>query len=252
MKAFNPADLVIWLDNDMLVVNKPSGLPTLVNGYNPEAPFLVGIMKTVFNPIWTVHRLDRETSGLIVFARTPTAHKSLNSQFEKRQAFKTYHALVTGDPSWVENTVNLPLRPDGDRKHRTVVDTRRGKPSSTYFRVMERFFDFALIEAIPRTGRTHQIRVHLAAVGIPVVADKLYGNGQPLQFSESENLIKGKKKREISLLKRLGLHSYSLTLLHPSSGSELNFAAPYPEDLANTLNYLHKNLARKRPVLTSY
>jgi len=247
MRKINPADLVLWFDNDLLVVNKPSGLPTLVDGYDPKAPFLAGIMKTVFNPIWIVHRLDRETSGLIVFARTPPAHKSLNTQFEKRQALKTYRALVVGNPSWEEKTVNLPLHPDGDRKHRTVVDAHQGKPSLTFFRVMERFDQYTLVEAIPRTGRTHQIRVHLAAQGHPLAVDPLYGNGQAVILSEFKNSLKGEKKGETPLLKRLGLHAYSLTLVHPTSGQELDFVAPYPRDLAITLRYLQKNLVRNEP-----
>jgi RluA family pseudouridine synthase len=247
MRKINPADLVMWYDDDLLVVNKPSGLPTLVDGYDPEAPFLAGIIKTVFNPVWVVHRLDRETSGLIVFARTASAHKSLNTQFEKRQAFKTYHALVIGDPPWEERTVNLPLRPDGDRKHRTVIDDQRGKSSLTYIRVMERFIQFTLVEAIPRTGRTHQIRVHLAATGHPLAVDTLYGNGQAVLLSELEYSFKGKKKRETSLLQRLGLHAYSLKLVHPTSGRELDFVAPYPRDLAITLRTLHRNSVKNKP-----
>jgi RluA family pseudouridine synthase len=247
MEKINPADLVIWSDDDLLVVNKPSGLPTLVDGYNAEAPFLVGIMKTAFNPIWVVHRLDRETSGLIVFARTPSAHRSLNTQFEKRQAIKTYHALVVGNPTWEKSTNELPLRPDGDRKHRTVIDPHHGKPSLTVFRVMERFIRYTLVEAIPRTGRTHQIRVHLAALGFPVAVDPLYGDGQPLALSEFEHSSKGKEIQETQLLKRLGLHAYSLNLAHPTSGMALDFNAPYPKDLAITLRYLQKSLAKNNP-----
>ena len=240
MNKLNPIDLILWHDDILLIVNKPAGLLTLVDGYDPKLPFLVGLLKSVFNPLWVVHRLDRETSGVMVFARTPEAHRALNTQFERRQAFKTYHALVTGSPTWIEKLVDLPLRPDGDRKHRTVVDPHRGKPSATNLRVLERIGRFTLVEAIPRTGRTHQIRVHLGAQGHPVVVDPLYGDGRAIMLSELNPAYKGRKEYEAPLLGRLGLHAHSLTLTHPMSGEELCFDAPYPQDLVTTLRYLHK------------
>ena len=170
-----PEILVLYLDNHLLVVAKPAGLPTLVDGYHPEAPYLVGVLKATYGRLWVVHRLDRETSGVIVFARTAAAHRPLNTQFEQRQALKPYHALVQGLPAWDSQNIHLPLRPDGDRRHRTVVDPQHGKPAETGLRVLERFDRCALLQAVPHTGRTHQIRAHLAALGHPIAADPLYG-----------------------------------------------------------------------------
>ncbi len=170
-----PSDLVIWHDDALLVVNKPAGLPTLVDGYDPQAPFLAGILKKDWDPLWIVHRLDRQTSGVIIFARTALAHRDLNIQFEKRLAQKTYHALVIGSPDWSEKSISLPLRANGDRKHRTVIDAQRGKAARTDFSLLETFADYALVAAQPRSGRTHQIRAHLAAIGHPIVMDLLYG-----------------------------------------------------------------------------
>lgn len=219
-----PAGLVLWADEALLVVDKPAGLPTLVDGYHPEAPFLVGWLKSVYDPLWVVHRLDRDTSGALVFARSAEAHRSLNTQFERRQASKCYHALALGDPSWEEKTVDLPLQVDGDRRHRTVVDTRRGKASLTRLRILERFKGCFLVEATPLTGRTHQIRAHLAAVGHPIATDRLYG-GEPQSWID-----------------RLALHALSLTLFHPTTGEQMTFQTPYPGDFSSALEQMRMGI----------
>jgi RluA family pseudouridine synthase len=237
-----PIDLVLWETEEFLVVNKPAGLPTLVDGYQSDAPYLLDILKQAYNLIWVVHRLDRETSGVMVFARTANAHRELCIQFERRQAHKSYHALIIGDPPWNEKSVNLALRTNGDRKHRTVVDTRRGKPALTNVSVLNRFGGlsktYTLVEALPHTGRTHQIRVHMAAQGHPIVADRLYGDGQGIYLSELKTGFKGQMEKQKPLLGRLGLHARSLTLFHPTTGEQLCFDAPYPKDFSQTLRWL--------------
>src|SRR3990172_12705504 len=159
----NLDDLILWSDDSLLVVDKPAGLTTLPDGYDPEAPDLKGVLLPDFGPLWIVHRLDRDTSGVMVLARSPQAHRALNTQFQEHQVSKVYHALVMGEPDWTEKDIDLPLRPDGDRRHRTVVDFQRGKPSLTRLRVLERFEQFTLIEAIPESGRPH----HLPSPPIP-------------------------------------------------------------------------------------
>ena len=218
-----PFDIpTLFVDERLLVVSKPAGLPTLVDGYHPEAPYLFAILQERYPALWIVHRLDRQTSGVIVFARTAESHRSLNSQFEKRQAVKTYHALAHGLPAWESQAVRLPLRPNGDRRHRTVVDAQRGKPAETNLATLERFENYVLLQATPRTGRTHQIRAHLAALGHPIVSDALYGGA------------------ELPGLPRLGLHAYTLKLFHPESGKELFFCAEYPADFSQAIHRLRQ------------
>jgi RluA family pseudouridine synthase len=229
----NYQNLALYLDEALLVVNKPAGLPTLADGYHRDAPYLAGLMTQVYGRVWVVHRLDKETSGAIVFARTTQAHRELNHQFEQHQVNKVYHALVIGQPEWDEKTIRLPLRPDGDRRHRTVVDPRGGKPAVTELHILERFNNYALVEATPRTGRTHQIRAHLAAIGHSLIADDLYQGRVKVLADALERTMP---------IDRLGLHAHSLALIHPLSGQAQRFEAPYPPDFADAVQKLRQKI----------
>ena len=234
----NLDDLILWSDDSLLVVDKPAGLPTLPDGYDPEAPYLKGVLLPDFGPLWIVHRLDRHTSGVMVLARSPQAHRALNTQFQEHQVSKVYHALVAGEPDWTENDIDLPLRTNGDRRHRTVVDPQRGKPSLTRLRVLERFAQLTLIEAIPQTGRTHQVRAHLSVLGLPIVCDALYGAGGGIYLSQVKPRPRIVAEPEIPLIKRLALHARSLAFLHPKTLEALRFEAPYPGDFVAILQAL--------------
>jgi RluA family pseudouridine synthase len=216
---------VLFVDADLLVVDKPAGVPVLPDGYNPEAPYLKGLLQVDYGALWVVHRLDKETSGVLILARSAAAHRSLNIQFEKRQVAKVYHALVRGNPPWEVQTVRLPLALDGDRKHRTVIDPRHGKAAHTDLRCMERFPAAALVQATPHTGRTHQIRAHLAAIGLPILGDGLYG---------------GTPSEAMPIIQRLALHALRLDFAHPASGQALSLQAPYSQDFDQALHRLRE------------
>ncbi len=211
---------ILHSDEAILVLNKPAGLPVLPDGWEADAPYLVKLLEAEFGKVWIVHRLDKVTSGVLVFARTAEAHRHLSLQFEQHQAHKTYHALAEGAPSWDETTANHPLRGNVGHRHRTIVDRRKGKPSRTRFRIIGRFLGHVLFEAEPVTGRTHQIRAHAAALGYPLLGDLLYGAARS------------------DLIERPALHAYSLSFLHPSSGLPTSFDAPYPDDFRNALERL--------------
>lgn len=232
---------LLWEDEQILVVNKPAGMLSIQDGYNPELPHLTASFETKFGELWVVHRLDRDTSGVIMLARNEEAHRDLCKQFERRQVTKIYHALVIGEPAWDKQMVERPLRVNGDRRHRTVVDYQAGKFSYSRFCVMERFGRITLVEAKPETGRTHQIRVHLKEIGIPVVADGLYGEGGSLFLSDIKpGYRRSRNRTERPLLGRLGLHACSLTIKHPISKNKMEFEAPYPKDLAIALRQLRR------------
>jgi RluA family pseudouridine synthase len=212
----------LWADAALLVINKPAGLRSLPDGYDPSRPYVRSLLEPHFGRLWMVHRLDKDTSGVLVLARSATAHRALNTQFEQHLVRKTYHALAAGCPEWEETTVCLSLRPNGDRHHRTVVDQSSGKPAVTRLRLLQCFPAACLIEAQPETGRTHQIRAHLAASGLPILNDSLYG-ALPLPGLPIDSLA---------------LHAHSLELTHPVSGLPLHLEAPYPPAFHATLEYL--------------
>jgi len=211
---------IIHKDDHILVINKPAGLPVLPDGWDKEAPYLVKSLEEENGKIFIVHRLDKVTSGVMVFALDKETHRSLNIQFENREAKKIYHAIMEGEPNWNEKVTRFPLRANVGKKHRTAVDDKNGKPSETRFSVLKRYLSGALVEAQPMTGRTHQIRVHAYALGHPLLGDILYDG------------------EETMLISRPALHAYSLTITHPATNKRVTFKAERPFDFETALEQL--------------
>jgi len=212
---------VVYVDDDLLVVDKPSGLLTIPDGHDPNQPYLRAILEPEFGRLWIVHRLDKATSGLVILARNEKAHRHLNAQFFNYQVEKIYRAIVIGVPSWDVIEVEKALRTNVGRRKRTIIDEVRGKPAKTFFRLLTRYNDHALVEARPHTGRTHQIRVHLYSIGHPILADPLYGDSC-----------------ESQLMERLALHAREITCIHPSLENRIKFKVPEGQDFINTLQVL--------------
>ncbi len=227
-----PDYTVIHADEDIVVLNKRSGILTAADRYDETAPRLDTAAETEFGRLFAVHRIDKETSGLIIYARNARAHKHLCDQFTNRTVDKTYHCIVYGHPLWKQLEANLPLLADGDQRHRTVVNKKAGKPSLTSFRLIGHCGPYAWLAASPKTGRTHQIRAHLAANKLSIVCDPLYGgNRKPLLLSEMKRRWHGDELEERPLLSRLALHAYKIGFLHPTSGNMMTLTAPYPRDM---------------------
>ncbi|PWH18625.1 MAG: RluA family pseudouridine synthase [Anaerolineae bacterium] len=223
----SPLDWVIYSDDQLLVIHKPSGLRVLPDGYHPQIEHVRSVLEPHFGRLWIVHRLDKETSGVLLLARTAQAHRSLNLQFDHHAVEKIYHALVLGNPTWEEITIDYPLLVNGDRRHRTVVDLARGKAALTLCKRLETFKHCTLLSVQPKTGRTHQIRAHLAHLGYPILGDRLYG------FSAAAFLS------PISV-ERLALHAFSLSIQHPTKGERICWTAPYAADFQNWLERLRQ------------
>ena len=216
---------VIWSDDNILAVNKPTGLLTIPDGYHPELPCAINLLQKTQGQLWVVHRLDKETSGVLLFARNARTHKYLNEQFQSRQVLKIYRAFIVGCPNWERQEINLPLKVDGDRKHRTRVDPINGKPALTEITVITRFPGYSFVEVRPHTGYTHQIRSHLSASGFPIVADSLYDRNSSMHEH---------------ILSRLGLHAFQISFLLSDSTTPMVFIAPYPDEFQDALSRLGK------------
>jgi RluA family pseudouridine synthase len=236
-----PIDLpVLHFDDSILAIDKSAGILSIPDHWDPEVPDAVTELRARWGKLFVVHRLDKDTSGVLIFARSPEAHKAMSAAFESRSVAKVYRALVHGAPAWEEITCDLPLSPDGDRLHRTIVDAHKGKPSSTAFAVLARYKDHALIEARPTTGRTHQVRVHLAALGHPCLCDPLYGDGRPFLLSKLKKRWKGDPLDERPLLERSALHALSAEFPHPVTGAAIRLEAPLPKDMRASISQLEK------------
>jgi|BarGraNGADG00212_2_1021979.scaffolds.fasta_scaffold21783_2 RluA family pseudouridine synthase len=220
VSSISTKKLILHEDEELLIVNKPAGMPVLPDGWEKDAPYLVKLLEEQYGKTWVVHRLDKITSGVMVMARTAEAHRALSMQFEQHEVQKVYHAIVVGVPEWDQLTARHPLRVDVGHSHRTVVDHSKGKSSETAFRVLERHTGTSLLEAIPGTGRTHQIRVHAYAIGFSLLGDTLYS------------------APATDLIARPALHAQSLTFTHPASGERVPFSAPYPDDFQTALEKL--------------
>jgi RluA family pseudouridine synthase len=231
----------LYSDEAIVVLNKRSGLLVAADRYDAEAPRLDLLAEKEFGKLFAVHRIDKDTSGIVIYAKTEEAHRSLSMQFENREVQKVYHCLVNGHPLWQTLHVDLKLLADGDPRHRTVVNKNFGKDAVTDFTLIGNCGPFSWIEARPHTGRTHQIRVHLAANGLCIVCDPLYsGNQKPVKLSDFKRKWNGDPFEETPLLSRLALHAYKLTITHPVTGEKMTFTAPYPKDMDATRNQLAK------------
>ncbi len=233
---------IVYQDEALAVVAKPAGMLTIPDRFDASKPNLHDALAAIFPRVWTVHRLDRETSGVVVFALSEDAHRSLSIQFERRSVQKSYLALVEGVPAQTEGVIEQPLGPHPGKPGQMTI-LRKGKYARTEYKVIEAFKGFALVEALILTGRMHQVRVHLASIGHPLVADSLYGRREALFISDLKIKDLRQSKWEDSssaLLQRTALHAWRLAFEHPVSGQAVQVEAPVPKDIKAALQQLRK------------
>lgn len=232
---------IVHEDDDLIVVDKPAGMVvhpgagvwsgTLANALAHHFERLSGAAGQIRPGI--VHRLDKETSGLLVIAKNDRAHELLSEQFQSREVFKLYLALVYGCPSEPRGRITARIgRNPRNRTKMSVLGGGAGREAITLYEVARRYEEFALLKVQPKTGRTHQIRVHMAHIGHPVVGDAIYGGGR-------ENLVRDARARgEIKALGRHFLHSAALGFRHPTGGEWLEFSSELPGELAAFLSLI--------------
>jgi 23S rRNA pseudouridine1911/1915/1917 synthase len=238
---------IVYEDDDLIIVNKPAGMVvhpafgnwtgTLVNGLLFHAGRLSDVHEDMTRP-GIVHRIDKDTSGLLVVARNDAAHQRLSAQFSRHTIKRHYLALVWGHPP-DEGSIDAPIgRNRRDRKLMDVVEG--GKRAVTYYKVVERFDHLALVDVTLETGRTHQIRVHFAHINHPVFGDATYG-GDTIRYGPNTGSRKQMFENLFLKLPRQCLHARVLGFTHPRTGEEVEFDAPLPADIAGVLETLRIN-----------
>lgn len=233
---------VLHEDEHLVVVNKPADVLSVPDRHDPELPNLKHILAERLGLIMPVHRLDRPTTGVLVFARTAEAHRALSMQFEARDVEKVYLALVDGTPDPAEGEIDAPIAPNLGKVGQMMVSNRGGKVARTDYKVMEELGKFSLVGVQIFTGRTHQIRVHLAYIGYPLIVDPFYGKRSEFMLSElkGRRYNKGKHEVERPLLSRVPLHASKLGFTHPATGEFMRFDAELPKDMRAMVKQLGK------------
>lgn len=246
---------VLFEDEHLMAIEKPSGLLTSPDRYDPERPNLMRLLhghiargvpwakERGLTYLANAHRLDFETSGVLLLARTKPALTAVANLFGSEKPEKVYFAIAQGSPLEDIFDVDAKLAPHPTRPGVMRVDPKSGKRSLTSFRVVTRYRGFTAIECRPRTGRTHQIRIHLRWVQMPLVGDRVYGGG-PLWLSSIKPDYRPRRtKEEQPLLGRVALHAASLALEHPITGKRLLIESPLPKDLRVAMKYLERYVA---------
>lgn len=231
---------VLYEDENIVALNKPSGLLSIPDRYNAEIPNLQKEAIKKFGALMVVHRLDRETSGVILFAKNAESHKHLSQLFESRDMEKFYLALVQGRLLNPSGTIDAGIM-ENPAKRGTMMVNKRGKPSVTDYETIKEWGNITLLKLQLHTGRTHQIRVHLQHLGHAVLADAFYGDGKGLYVSDLKKRFNNSDPlgEERPILGRLGLHASTLKFKN-IDGKEIFIEAPLPKDMRATIQQLDK------------
>ncbi|MEO7523245.1 MAG: RluA family pseudouridine synthase [Ferruginibacter sp.] len=233
--------VIVFENDDFVAVNKPAGLLTIPDREQSEKS-LKELLIDKYGAIFTVHRLDKDTSGLVIFAKNEIAHKYFSRLFEERKIEKYYLGIVHGSPSNKIGEIDAPIAEHGVTKGMMTIN-RNGKPSLTGYEVLEANPNYSLVSFQLHTGRTHQIRVHSKNIGHPLACDPLYGDGKPLLLSSIKKKFKLSKHddEERPMISRLALHSYKLIFTNDDN-ERIELLADMPKEFRALMQQLKKNL----------
>jgi 23S rRNA pseudouridine955/2504/2580 synthase/23S rRNA pseudouridine1911/1915/1917 synthase len=232
---------IIHEDDHLVIVNKPAPFLTIPDRFQKDKPNIYNQLQDHYGEIFIVHRLDKETSGVICFARTSEAHKHLSQQFEHRKTEKHYHAIVSGTPASDTGTVDEPIAKHPQIGGKMTI-FKKGKAAVSHYTVLERFQQHSLLDIRIETGRTHQIRVHLAHIHHPLAVDAIYAKKDAFYLSSIKRRTYQENRygEERPLMTRISLHAFQLTLQHPDTQERMTFEAPYPKDFRATMQQLRR------------
>jgi 23S rRNA pseudouridine955/2504/2580 synthase/23S rRNA pseudouridine1911/1915/1917 synthase len=232
---------IIFENEDFIAINKSSGMLTIPDRHDDTQSSLYKILLQQYNKIFIVHRLDRDTSGLVLFAKNEASHKYLSQLFEKRNIEKNYFGLIRGSLHEKKGVIDEPLAEHQTHKGMMTIN-KKGKPSVTAYEVLEDYGIYSAVKFNIHTGRTHQIRVHLKFIGHPIACDPLYGDGKPVLLSsfKKKYRLSQHDEEERPLMNRLALHSHQLKFKDVHANMH-ELEAPLPKDIKAVLQQLKKN-----------
>lgn len=230
---------IVFENNQLVAINKPAGMLTIPDREQSQQS-LKDLLLLKYGSIYTVHRLDKDTSGLVVFAKEEATHKYLNGIFENRQVQKFYVGIVIGMPAQNSGLIDAPIAENQSNKGMMIVHSR-GKSSQTGFEVLEANKNYSMLSFQLHTGRTHQIRVHCKNMGHPLACDDLYGDGKPVFLSAIKRKFKLSKSQdeEQPMIGRLALHSHQLKFALPT-GEAIELTAPIPKEFTALMKQVGK------------
>ena len=229
-------DLILFENDNLIVVNKPAFLSSLDEREGGDIN-LLRLAKQYSDDAQICHRLDKETSGAIIIAKTPEAYRLVSMQFEHRKVKKVYHALINGTHIFEDLHVDLPILNLGNKN--VAINRQEGKPAVTVFNSLTYYKHYTLVECQPITGRMHQIRIHLASQRASIAGDEMYG-GTPVYLSEIKRKYHlGKDQDELPIMKRFSLHAREISFMIDDK-TTMTFEAPYPKDFATMIKLLDK------------
>ncbi len=232
---------IIYENDDFIALNKASGMLTIPDRHDGEQLSLYKLLSQQFDKIFIVHRLDKETSGLVLFAKNEASHKHLSQLFEKRNIEKIYLGIIRGSLPNESGTIDEPIA-EHPTRNGVMTTNKKGKPSLTDYTVLEDYGIYSLAQFSIHSGRTHQIRVHMKFAGHPIACDTVYGDGEAILLSSFKKKFKLSQhdEEERPLVNRLALHSYQINF-KDARGNLHSLEAPIPKDMKALLQQLKKN-----------
>lgn len=232
---------ILFEDEHLIILNKPAGVLSIGDRFNPSKPNLRAMLRKEYGDIFVVHRLDLETSGSIVYAKSEEVHRELSLAFENQQVEKIYHAICL-NPRESSGSITEPIMESSRIRGHYVVH-RDGKSAVTHYKVLKTWGTYSLLECHIETGRTHQIRVHMKHIGAPLLVDDKYGVSNNFYLSAIRKKYKrGKFEEETPLVGRSTLHARTLAFLHPVINQHVAVTAEYPKDIRALIYQFDKNL----------